>query len=329
VVKARATLSGTKVKLSFKLYEVDKGAVPVLERDYSGVAADVRKLTHQFSNEVVKYYTGEDGFAGSPIVFSAKKKKGSAIMVVDFDGDSPRGVSKNDSINILPAYSRGGVIAFTSYMRGNADLYVTGGKKPRKVAGYDGMNTGASFSPDGAKIAITLSKDGNPEIYIISAKDGTVVKRLTSNKAIDTSPAWSPDGNEIAFVSNREGSPQIFVMKADGTDAKRVSTVSSFNQTPSWSPKKGTRVLAYSIRDDGSSRSDIITHDLDSGKLVRITQSQGDNEEPAFSPNGRALVFASVRSGGSGLYLANADGSGEQRLVYKGAVTSPDWGPVP
>jgi TolB protein len=330
VVKARATLSGGKVKLQFKLYEVDKGAVPVLEREYTGAAADTRKLAHTWCNEVVKYYTGEDGFFGSTILFSAKKKKGSAIMAVEFDGDSPRAVTKNESINILPAWSRSGsTIAFTSYMRGSADLYViVGGKRAKKLAGYDGMNTGAAFSPDGSKIAITLSKDGNPEIYIISAKDGSVVKRLTSNRYIDTSPAWSADGSEIAFVSNREGTPQIFVMKADGSGQTRVSTVSNFNQTPAWNPRAGTRQLAYTIRDDASGRYDIVVHDLATGKIVRVTQNQGDNEEPAWAPGGRVLVFASTRSGGSGLYLANADGTGEQRLIYKGHVTSPDWGPV-
>jgi TolB protein len=248
--------------------------------------------------------------------------------MVDFDGQAARAVSKNDSINILPAFSRAGQIAYTSYMRGTADLYLATSGRAKRLAMYEGMNTGAAFSPDGSKIALTLSKDGNPEIYVISASTGKVISRLTNNRYIDTSPAWSPDGREIAFVSNREGGPQIFVMSADGSGAKRVSTVSGWCQTPAWNPRAGTRQLAYTIRDDGSGRFDIVTHDLASGKLTRITQNQGDNEEPAWSPNGRVLVFAASRGGGSGLYLVNADGTGEQRLIVKGSLTSPDWGPV-
>ncbi len=332
VVKARATVSGGQVKLEFKLYEIDKGAVAVLEKTYTGAASDARKLTHKWCNDVVKHYTGEQSFFGASIVYSAKRKKGSSIMAVDFDGQGARSITTNDSINILPAYSRsGGQVAYTSYMRGNADLYVVGagGGRPKRVAHYDGMNTGASFSPDGSKVAVTLSKDGNPEIYIVSASDGAIVKRLTNNRYIDTSPAWSPDGQSIAFVSNREGSPQIFVMGVDGSGQKRVSTVSSFNQTPAWSPRPGTRQLAYTIIDDGSGRYDIVTHDLSSGKVVRVTQNQGNNEEPTWAPGGRVVAFASTRSGGTGLYLANADGTGEQRLIYRGSVTSPDFGPVP
>jgi Tol biopolymer transport system component len=41
------------------------------------------------------------------------------------------------------------------------------------------------------------------------------------------------------------------------------------------------------------------------------------------------LAFASSRSGGTGIYIANADGTGTQKLVFKGAATSPDWGPAP
>jgi TolB protein len=189
------------------------------------------------------------------------------------------------------------------------------------------MNTGAAWSPDGSKIALTLSKDGNPEIYIISAKTGKIIKRLTKSRHIDTSPAWSPSGKEIAFVSDREGSPQIFVMSASGGNQRRVSKNGNYNTTPAWSPAKGARVIAYTTRD--GKNYDIVTLDLASKKYTRITQNEGNNEEPSFSPNGRAIAFASRRKGGSGIFIANADGTGNALRVYKGTATSVDWGPAP
>ncbi len=315
--------------LSFKLYEVEKGAVPVLEKQYPYRAADdARKSVHKWCNAVVAYYTGEPGFFGSIMTFSTSKK----IMVMDFDGHGAYAVTKNDAINLLPSLSpSGGQIAFTSYMRGNPDLYTvpTSGGRPTRIAKYNGMNTGAAWSPDGRSLAVTLSKDGNAEIYLINPGDGSVIKRLTDNRYIDTSPTFSPDGGEIAFVSNREGSPQIYVMSLDGSNQRRVSMVGSWNQTPAWSPRKGQRVLAYTARDDATGRSDIVTLDLASGKLARITQNQGNNEEPTWSPNGRVLAFSSNRSGGQGIYLANADGTGDQHIVYHGEGTSVDWGPMP
>ncbi len=330
VIKYRVTTTGDAVDIEFRLYEVSKGGTAQLSKTYRGKKAELRRLVHAWCNEVVKYYTGEPGFFGSKIAFVVKKRGQSQVFAMDFDGANPYSVSRNSSINMLPSWSRsGGQLLYTSYMRNNPDLYVVGagGGRAKRLSAQRGMNTGGAWSPDGSQIAVTLSKDGNPEIYIISAADGAVVRRLTNDRGIDTSPAWSADGREIAFVSDREGGPQIFVVAAGGGAARRVSSVGNYNTTPTWSPKKGARVLAYTTRDGGS--YDIVTLDLDSKKMTRITQGEGNNEEPSFAPGGRAIAFASTRAGGSGVYIANADGSGKAIKVWSGAATGVDWGPAP
>ncbi|MCA9677564.1 MAG: Tol-Pal system beta propeller repeat protein TolB [Myxococcales bacterium] len=330
VVKYRVTSTGKSLEIEFNLFEVSKGTTPSLSRTYKGSKDDLRGFVHAWCNEVVKYYTGEDGFFGSKLAFVTKKKGQSTIMAMDFDGNGVYSVTRNKSINMLPDFSPGGgQIAFTSYMRNNPDLYVVGagGGRPKRIASYKGMNTGAAWSPDGSKLAVTLSKDGNPEIYILSAKDGAVLKRITSDKAIDTSPSWSPDGSELAFVSDREGGPQIYVVSSSGGTPKRVSKNGSYNTTPTWSPRKGSRMLAYTTRDGG--HFDIVTLDLDTGTMVRITQDEGSNEEPSFAPNGRAIAFARSGGGGSGVYVANADGTGKAVKVWSGSATGVDWGPTP
>ena len=332
VVKARVEERGSRVKMQFKLYELDRGAVPVLSWSDERPKSEARAMVHVWANKVVEHFTGEPGFAGSEIVFvtrdSSRKR---VVLKSDFDGSNLARVSNNRSENILPALSPDGkTVAYTSYMRRNPDLYVvpaTGGRA-RQLASYPGMNTGAAFSPDGRSIAVTLSRDGNAEIYLIEPDTGRVKKRLTNNRYIDTSAAFSGDGREIAFVSDREGGPQIFVMKADGSGVRRVTTVGKHNQTPAWCPVPGKRVIAYTARDDASGHFDIVTLDLDSGQLTRITQNQGNNEEPTWSPNCRVIAFASSRDGASGIYLANADGTGKQRRIYRTWATAPDWGPV-
>ncbi|HEU5057490.1 MAG TPA: Tol-Pal system beta propeller repeat protein TolB [Kofleriaceae bacterium] len=331
VMKFKVSGGGSSISIDFRLYEVEKGDRAVLQRTYKGSSADARKLTHMWCNEVVKHMTGEPGFFGSKIAFVTKTgRRSKAVMAMDFDGHGPYSVSKNRSINILPAWSpSGGKIAFTSYMRDNPDLYVAsaGGGRPVRTSYRYGMNTGASWSPDGSKIALTLSKDGNPEIYVIDSFSGKILRRLTNNRAIDSGAAWSPDGSQIAFVSDREGGPQIFVMNADGSGQRRVSMNGNYNTTPAWNPRKGTRQLAYTTRADKT--FDIVTLDLASGKMVRITQGEGVNEEPSWAPNGRAIAFASTRPGGAGVYIANADGTGDAVRVWKGTPTSVDWGPAP
>jgi TolB protein len=322
VIKYRATASD----LEFRLYEISKGTTAVLTKSYPR-KGDTRSIVHRWCNEVVKYYTGEPGFFGSKIAFTAKGKSSSSIHAMDFDGRNEYTVSNNSSQNILPAWSpSGGQIAYTSFMRNNPDLYVApaGGGRPQKLSSQHGMNTGAAWSPDGTKIALTLSKDGNPEIYVISASDGSILKRITNDKAIDTSPAWSPDGSQLAFVSDRNGGPQIFVVPSGGGTPKQVSFNGSYNTTPTWSPKPGKHIIAYTTRDGGT--YDIVALDLDAKSTIRITQNEGSNEEPAFSPNGRAIAFARA---GQGIFITNADGTGKAVKVWSGSATGIDWGPTP
>jgi TolB protein len=322
VVKYKATAASVELRL----YEISKGGTAVLTKTYPR-NGDPRTIAHRFCNEIVKYYTGEPGFFGSKIAFTAKGKGTSAIYAMDFDGANAYKVSNNSSQNILPAWSpSGGKISYTSFMRNNPDLYVVGagGGRPTKLSAQRGMNTGAAWSPDGSKIALTLSKDGNPEIYVINASDGSIVRRITSDKAIDTSPAWSPDGSQLAFVSDRNGGPQIFVVPSSGGTPRQVSFNGSYNTTPTWSPKAGKHIIAYTTRDGGA--YDIVALDLDAKTTVRITQNEGSNEEPAFSPNGRAIAFARA---GQGVFITNAETPGKAVKVWSGSATGIDWGPAP
>ena len=61
-----------------------------------------------------------------------------------------------------------------------------------------------AWSPNGAKIAFTSTKNGNVDIYVMNA-DGTGQTRLTQDPAMDSGPAWSPDGARIAFSQRPHG----------------------------------------------------------------------------------------------------------------------------
>jgi TolB protein len=228
---------------------------------------------------------------------------------------------------MLPALSpSGSQIAFNSFLRGGADLWLvpTGGGRARRISERPGLNTGAVWLGSNTLIA-TLSYEGNAELYKLSASDGRVIARLTNSpSSIDTSPSVSPGGDQIAFVSDRQGTPQIFLMSSAGGAARRLTFQGSYNQTPHFSPRKDVPMIAFTGRDERLV-FDIFLYDLRTGKIDRVTQGQGSNFDPAWSPDGRLLVYASSRGG---LFLRNLQTQKEFQ-IYKGGAKNPSWGPPP
>src|SRR5680860_468992 len=104
----------------------------------------------------------------------------------------------------------------------------------------------AAFPGYNGKIAFVSTRDGNDEIYLMTA-DGGNQMRLTNNSTVDKDPAWSPDGTKIAFTSNRDGNNEIYVMNADGSNQIRLTNNTASETFPSWSPNS-QKILFSSTR---------------------------------------------------------------------------------
>ena len=274
----------------------------------------------------MKAFTGTAGVFGSRIALAMTGSGPHEIAVIDMDGGRTSIVTKMGSDSLLPAFSPSGAeIAFTSYLRGNPDLWIVsaGGGRARRVSREPGLNTGAAWSRSGA-LALTMSFEGNSDIYKIDSTSGRIEARLTNNPGIDSSPCFSPDGSQIAFVSNRQGSPQIFLMSANGGDAKRLTFQGKYNQTPRFSPRADKPQIAFTGRDERGV-FDLFLLDVRSGKIDRLTQGHGSNLDPTWSPDGRLVAYVSTRGG---VFVQNPETHHEVQ-VWKGAASSPSWGPAP
>ena len=84
------------------------------------------------------------------------------------------------------------------------------------------------------------------------------------------------------------------------------------------------KLLVYASDRDGQKNLDLYVQQLPNGSPVRITQTDEDETEPAFSPNGTSIAFTSSRGGG-GIYIVPALG-GEPRLLVRGGH-SPKFSP--
>jgi TolB protein len=68
--------------------------------------------------------------------------------------------------------------------------------------------------------------------------------------------------------------------------------------------------------------------DLQSRRTRQLTQTQGIDTGPCYSPDGRHIVFESDRTGSQQLFVMNADGSGQRRISSGGGrYSTPVWSP--
>jgi TolB protein len=321
LVKTQLSLDGATLKGDLRLFSVAAGRED-LKVSESAPATNPRLLAHKLANAVYKFYTRETGPFETRIAFTRKTAGGRDVYVADWDGKNQQRITNGD-VNVLPALIPGGGVAFTSYRSKKPFLFTAKGGDLQQLVAKGSMVTGAAFSPDGKRLAVSVSEGENAEIYVGSA-DGSNLTKVTDTKFfLNTSPTWSPDGKRLAFVSNRAGNPQIYMMGADGSNPRRLTFQGNYNTTPSWSPRGD--LIAFTARDERNA-FDLFTVNAGNNKITRLTQDAAGNEEPVFSPNGRLILFTSTRGGGRGLHVMTFDGNNQIALpMEKGDINTPDW----
>jgi len=304
-----------------KLYDVKAGKF-IFGKRYQAENHLLRLVAHRMSDEILRIL-GNTPIFTSKIVFISNRDENDELYMMDYDGHNQTRITFNKIKDYMPAWSADGRnIAYTSYRKGRAGLYTLNPYEGKIVeVSNEGTNFGPSFSPDGKKLAFCSTlQEGNSEIYVANA-DGSKIKRLTFNKAIDTAPTWSPTSRELAFTSDRSGTPQIYIMDAEGSNVRRASYGGNYFDGPAWSPTGD--MIVYVSRVDNV--FDIYVLNLRTNQTFKITESYARNESPTWSPDGRHIIFSSNRTGTIQLYSIDYDGANRRRLTSKGTNKLPDW----
>jgi TolB protein len=156
---------------------------------------------------------------------------------------------------------------------------------------------------------------------------------------------WSQDGQYITVQSTLSGMAcdQQYVMRADGSDFRRVSNGRG-KTTCGWFIPGSDRLLfasshahdaACPARHDPSSgyvwpldRFDLYTVGRDGSDLRRLTNFDVYTAEAIVSPDGKRIVFTSLKDGDLDIYVMNVDGTGLKRLTNTpGYDGGPWWSP--
>jgi len=265
-----------------------------------------------------------------------RKKRGELAWTPDgraiaFSGDSPGGGSQifllsigDSSVQALteprgqerdwgPAFSPDG--AEMAFVRGNG-------------AGFPEEIFVMPVNGTPQKVAYRAKNEKTPnEVILVTPASGGAARQLTNERAaIMGPPAWSQDGQSIIFSSTKEGDPALWKIPIGGGAAARMQGTGRATWHPSVARDSGQVAAQKIVRSSGIYR---LIWDGGTGKTeaTAVTATNGRNEGPRISPDGKRMVFMSDRSGYMEIWVGGRDGSNMKQLTDLHGSGTPRWSP--
>ncbi len=218
----------------------------------------------------------------------------------------------------------------------------------------DSDDRGASYSFDGKRIVFERRSQGRGALMIMPAAGGEP-EVLLADEFDNNAPAFRPDDRHVLFLSDRGASrfdlwelnletgalnqltfesheigsysisatdriayqpfwhdTFLHVVDLDTGERRQLTSHTKDNFGARFSPD-GETIAYHSTR---TGNPEIFLHHLDGSPETRVTDDPNWDASPDWSPDGRQLIFASNRQGGTfKLFIVNRDGGGARLLV--------------
>jgi dipeptidyl aminopeptidase/acylaminoacyl peptidase len=160
------------------------------------------------------------------------------------------------------------------------------------------------FSPDGLRIVFVSNrtdepdKNQNTDLFVMDAKPGAEMKRLTSWRGGDDNPVWSPDGKFIAYLQTSSDEPftmygqqYLAVISAEGGTPRLLSkSVDRPFSNPHWS-NDGQAIYGI-LRDDRQAL--VVSFRAAGGELTRV--ADGERVFSNLEPNRAKHAWVALMS---------------------------------
>jgi len=265
------------------------------------------------------------------LVYEQEVDGNSDIYVVPAVGGTARRITEDPGHDSLARWTPDGRrIIFTSSRTGKAQLWEvpSEGGRARRVRSNAASESQSDVSPDGRQLAFLSDLDGPPKLLVQDLETGAVQELVRhGDDTILGNPHWSPDGTRIVFSSDWPRGHRIYVVDVPSQEVRRMSREALGGCEPRFT--RDGREVVYVSRGFMAPRSRLVAHDLETGQERVLVDWPALNYDPAFSPDGTEIAFASNIAGEWAIFRQRLADGQAWRVTFGGPSRYPDYRPAP
>jgi len=285
-------------------------------------AKSARMAARRLSDAMCEAFGGQKGFALDKVAFINRKGSDNAELCMAYpDGFDIRQLTSDARAAIGPRWRSPEEIYYVSYKTSSPQVYSYDLKASTRSLlwpkGIRGLSSPAAVSPDGTKVAIVASFQGNPDLYVLS---GTRFTRLTNTPgASEGCPSWSPDGTKIVYVSDESRRQQLYIIDVATKKTRRLTFKGRDNVEPDWG-RDGR--IAYITKRGGAQVA--VIDPAEGEPSTQLVTEPGNWEHPSWSRDMRHLVASRDKA----IFIVDTVEDGDkprQMFMANGNWIDPTW----
>lgn len=183
------------------------------------------------------------------------------------------------------------------------------------------------LNPNGTELIVTKSDGSQSDLYRIDMNSGIATPITNDPKKSEGWGAWCRLGRKIIYTQELPGSPsQLWIVDRDGSNKTRLGTSENIGTGKDWYPL-GLRVI-YSAN-NSKEKPDLWTIEWYGTNQTQLTDTPYGEWNPAFSPDGKQIVYVSDEGGSPELWLRDIQGNYKVKLTENLGILDayPKWSP--